>query len=129
MIVQWFFVGVAERTAEEVSGGVRRLHPAAVDDKVKKPKKNNKGIIEVDTNGNVIMIDAPKYEYTQWGAAYYPLDAKDTHRYSHAIIRTEAEKRLVINDPNCIELVNAQDWSNVRTIYPELKKHWVDQPE
>lgn len=128
MIVQWFFVNVAERAADDIAQGVHKIRPAAIIDRVKVQKRDSKGNAVIDAKGNSVMIEKNKYEYTQWGAAYYPLSAKNTHKYSHAILRTESKKPLIISDPLCVELRNKADWDKVKAIYPELKQHWSDQP-
>lgn len=129
MFIQWFFVEIVERTVEEIQEGVRKVQPAVIIDKIPKQATDRVGNLLVDKLGKPIMVQAPKYEFTQWSAAYYPRSAKDTHNYIHAILRVESKLPLVINDIKCKELRNKKDWDDIKVIYPNLKKHWTDQPE
>lgn len=72
------------------------------------------------------MVGAQKYAYTQWSAAYYP---KKPNVPVHAIVRCESIEPIVISDVQCTVLATPEDWANVRTIYPNITKHWDDQPE
>lgn len=73
-------------------------------------------------------IEIPKYTYIQWSAVYYPQGVSQL-QYVHALIRVEAVEPLVMHDGiDCIEIITTEDWVMVHSIYPDLRKHWSDQP-
>lgn len=123
MVVQWLLCQIRELPIADNGNIIMRKSPAVVNDTVLARVKNNSGGWVLDSNKQYVMAEVPKYNITQWSAAYYP-PASPTI----ALVRIVSPESIVFDSPYGNELKIQSDWDDLYASYPALRNKWGDQP-